>query len=198
MDALKTTVAREIDKLSVVEGVSVAIHDRDGSLIGGSQDEVVIRQEDIHYYDEQPKSVAAMKGHGIDLGISQKEGADYTAIVRGEVFYVDDAPKIFTQPNPFNEHVTFHELLKRVREVSASSAARACFLFEDDAYEKAAIQEMKRLMLPVIPMKPQGDKRARLQVMAPSIRNGTVLFPRTGCEGIAGPDVQFGHRIARR
>lgn len=31
-------------------------------------------------------------------------------------------------------------------------------------------------------MKPQGDKRARLQVVAPYIKNGTVLFPRNGCE----------------
>src|SRR5689334_15559711 len=26
------------------------------------------------------------------------------------------------------------------------------------------------------------DKRSRLQVVAPYIKNGTVLFPRTGCE----------------
>jgi len=35
------------------------------------------------------------------------------------------------------------------------------------AYQKAAIREMTRAMLPVTPMKPQGDKRARLQVLAP-------------------------------
>ncbi len=34
-------------------------------------------------------------------------------------------------------------------------------------------------MLPVVPMKPQGDKRARLQIVATYIKNGTVLFPRT-------------------
>jgi hypothetical protein len=41
-------------------------------------------------------------------------------------------------------------------------------------------------MLPVVPMKPTTDKRSRLQVAAPSIKNGTVLFPRTGCEELLG------------
>ena len=60
------------------------------------------------------------------------------------------------------------------------------FFVEDVAYQKAAIQEMERALLPVVPMKPQGDKRARLQVVAPYIRNGTVLFPRSGCEELLG------------
>ena len=44
------------------------------------------------------------------------------------------------------------------------------------------LQEMERAMLPVVPMKPTHDKRSRLQVVAPYIKNGTVLFPRTVCE----------------
>jgi hypothetical protein len=60
----------------------------------------IITPEDIHYYDERPKGIAAMKGHGIDLAISQKEGADYTTIVSGEVFYIENVPRIFIRPNP--------------------------------------------------------------------------------------------------
>lgn len=47
-------------------------------------------------------------------------------------------------------------------------------------------------MLPVVPMKPQGDKRARLQVVAPYIKNGTVLFPRSGCEELLGQMFNLG------
>lgn len=46
-------------------------------------------------------------------------------------------------------------------------------------------------MLPV-PMKPNGDKRARLQVAAPYIKNGTALFPRTGCEELLGQVFNLG------
>jgi predicted phage terminase large subunit-like protein len=157
-----------------------------------ADDEAIIKPEDIHYYDEFPKGIAAIKGHGVDLAISQKEGADYTAIVSGEVFYVDNAPKIYIRPNPYNEHVTFHNFLLKVRAMPGELGGANLFFVEDVAYQKAAIQEMERSLLPVIPMKPQGDKRARLQVVAPYIKNGTVLFPRSGCEELLGQMFNLG------
>ena len=39
---------------------------------------------------------------------------------------------------------------------------------------------------------PQGDRRARLQVVAPHIKNGTVLFPRSGCEELLGQIFNIG------
>jgi hypothetical protein len=42
-----------------------------------AEEDPIITPEDIHYYDEKPTGqLAAMKGHGIDLAISQKENAD--------------------------------------------------------------------------------------------------------------------------
>jgi predicted phage terminase large subunit-like protein len=59
-------------------------------------------------------------------------------------------------------------------------------------YQKAAIQEMERAMLPVVPLKPNADKRSRLQVVAPYIKNGTVLLPRSGCEQLLAQLFGFG------
>jgi hypothetical protein len=49
-----------------------------------------------------------------------------------------------------------------------------------NAYQKAAIQEMERTMIPVVPMKPQGDKRARLQGSGAVYqeRHGTLALQR--------------------
>ena len=158
-----------------------------------SDDEAIIKPEDIHYYDEMPKNAtASIKGHGIDLAISQKESADYTTIVSGEVFYVDNTPKIFIRPNPYNEHVTFHNFMQRVRQIPGELKGANIFFVEDVAYQKAAIQEMERMMIPVVPMKPTTDKRSRLQVVAPYIKNGTVLFPRSGCEQLLGQVFNLG------
>jgi phage terminase large subunit-like protein len=157
-----------------------------------SDDEAIIKPEDIHYYDEIPKGVAAIKGHGIDLAISQKESADYTTIVSGEVFYEDDAPKIYIRPNPYNQHVTFHRFLQKVRNIPGELGGANLFFVEDVAYQKAAIQEMERALLPVTPMRPTADKRSRLQTVAPLIKNGTVLFPRTGCEELLGQIFNLG------
>jgi hypothetical protein len=82
-----------------------------------SGDEAIIKPEDIHCYDERPVGIAAIKGHGIDLAISQKECADYTAIASGEVFYVDNAPKIYIRPRPYNEHLTLFNFLQKVRNI---------------------------------------------------------------------------------
>jgi predicted phage terminase large subunit-like protein len=49
-----------------------------------------------------------------------------------------------------------------------------------------------RMMLPVVPVKPTTDKRSRLQVVAPYIKDGTVLFPRTGCEQLLGQIFNLG------
>jgi hypothetical protein len=104
-----------------------------------------------------------MKGRGIDLAISEKEGADYTTIVSGEVFYVENAPKIFIRPNPYNEDVTFHNFMQHVRSVPGEPKGANIFFVEDVGYQKAAIEEMERAMIPVVPMKPQGDKRPHRQ-----------------------------------
>jgi hypothetical protein len=60
------------------------------------------------------------------------------------------------------------------------------------AYQKAAIQEMERALLHVVPIKPTTDKGSQLQVEAPYIKNGIVLFPRTGCEELLGQIFNLG------
>jgi phage terminase large subunit-like protein len=166
-----------------------------------AEEEQIVKPEDIHYYDELPKNaVASLKGHGVDLAIAQKEDADYTTDVEGHVFCVDpkdasksgDTPRIFILPDPFNEHVTFHEFIKRERNIPGERKGAHIFFVEDIGYQKAAIQEMERAMLPVVPMKPTTDRRSRLQVVAPYIKNGTVLFPRSGCEQLLGQIFNLG------
>ena len=166
-----------------------------------ADEDQIIKPEDIHYYDDLPKNaVASIKGHGIDLAISQKEGADYTTDVEGDVFYVDakdvsksgDTPRVFILPDPYNEHVTFHDFIKRERNIPGERKGAHLFFVEDVGYQKAAIQEMERSMLPVVAMRPTTDKRSRLQVVAPYIKNGTVLFPRSGCEQLLGQIFNLG------
>jgi phage terminase large subunit-like protein len=157
-----------------------------------ADEDQIVKPEDIHYYDDRPTGLASIKGHGVDLAISQKENADYTTIVTGEVFYDDGKPKVFIRSNPYNEHVTFHNFMQRVRSIPGELGGANLFFVEDVGYQKAAIQEMERMMLPVVPIRPTTDKRSRLQVVAPYIKNGTVLFPRSGCEQLLGQIFNLG------
>jgi predicted phage terminase large subunit-like protein len=51
---------------------------------------------------------------------------------------------------------------------------------------------MERALLPVIAMSAGSDKRARLRAVAIYIQNGTVVFPRTGCEDLLIQLLGFG------
>ncbi len=70
--------------------------------------------------------------------------------------------------------------------------AHPTFYIEDVAYQKAAIQEAQRRMLAVRAMRVGGDKRARLRTAATFIQNGTVVFPKKGCEDLIAQLLGFG------
>jgi len=50
-----------------------------------------------------------------------------------------------------------------VRNIPGELKGANLFFVEDVGYQKAAIQEMERSMLPVVPIKPTTDKRSRLR-----------------------------------
>jgi phage terminase large subunit-like protein len=63
-------------------------------------------------------------------------------------------------------------------------------------YDEIFVECTKRIdlsgaILPVGPIKPTTDWRSRLQVVAPYIKNGTVLF-RSGCEQLLGKIFNLG------
>lgn len=154
----------------------------------------IIKPEDIHYYNELPESYvtdggleiivdsAGYVGHGMDCAISTKQTADFTAIVDGEAYYVNGRPYICVYPKPFSERVRFHDLLEHVKRVKRPGYKADVWYVETNNTGEAAIQEMERALIPVTPFTATKDKRTRLEIIAPYIRNGTVLFPRTGCE----------------
>lgn len=150
-----------------------------------------VKPEDIHYYDEQPEGDrGGLKGHGVDLAISTAESADFTVDVEGHVHYFDNKPKIYIQKNPLCAHLDFHHTMEYFK---GKPRGTHLWFVEDVAYQKAAIQEMERNMMAVIPVRPIADKRARLRVAARYIKNGTVLFPKTGCEKLLEQLLDFGN-----
>jgi predicted phage terminase large subunit-like protein len=152
----------------------------------------IIKPEDVHYYDvdKLPEYLSrGLVGHGIDLAASREQSGDFTAVVSGGVRYVDGdniyehgkTPKIFVRPNPFHKKVQVYQLIDHLRNLFRDYTS-SYFYVEANGMQKVVVDELIRALLPVKPMQPKGDKWARLQVIAQYIRNGTVLFPRTGCE----------------
>jgi predicted phage terminase large subunit-like protein len=148
--------------------------------------------EDIHYYDDPPFDDGNYLAHGVDLAISTKESADYTAIVTGEVTWPAGKLEIYVLPHPINRRMSFHDTMNTLDDVRHSSTMSSEFYVEAVAYQQAAIDELERRAFSVQAMHPIKDKRARLRVAARYIKNGTVKFPRTGCEQLINQLLGFG------
>jgi phage terminase large subunit-like protein len=148
--------------------------------------------EDIHYYDEPPFDDGNYLAHGVDLAISTKESADYTAVVSGETTWPGGKLEIYIQPHPIIRHMNFSQTMEALDDVRHSSPMSSEFFVEAVAYQQAAIEELERRAFAVTPMHPIKDKRARLRVAARYIKNGTVKFPRHGCEQLLTQLLGFG------
>lgn len=148
--------------------------------------------EDITYYDDPPFDDGNYLAHGVDLAISTKESADYTAVVSGEVTWPNGRLEIYIQPHPIIRRMTFSDTMTALDNVRHSSVMSSQFFVEAVAYQQAAIEELERRAFAVTPMHPIKDKRARLRVAARYIKNGTVKFPRTGCEQLLTQLLGFG------
>jgi len=151
-----------------------------------------VHPEDITYYDEPPFDDGNHLAHGVDLAISTKESADYTAIVSGEVTWTEGRTEIYVQPHPIIRHMTFTNTMAALDNVRHSSPMSSEFFVEAVAYQQVAIEEMERRAFSVQGMHPIKDKRARLRVAARYIKNGTIKFPRHGCEQLLTQLFGFG------
>ena len=148
---------------------------------------------DITYYKEIPQDAGrGNAGHGVDLAISKKSTADYTAIVSGDVMYPQGSKaKIFILPNVVNARYDFNEMLEAVNKLR-QRPGQHLFFVEATMYQRSAIEEMDRQGIAVEGIIPGADKLARLRVAATHIRSGRVLFPITGCESLLQQLFGFG------
>ncbi|MEW6610681.1 MAG: hypothetical protein AB1352_03610 [Patescibacteria group bacterium] len=175
-----------------------------------------VKEEWIQYYDVIPQRTLDPKtkkevnpiiksGVGEDLAISKQQTADFTTMVggvlarliitEGDDVRLEGTPKLYILPNPINERLSFHETQSKMKQQNAAIQQLYCtpiFYVEDVGYQRAAIEMAQTLGLVVIPRKVGTDKRARLRAAATFIQNGTILFPRKGCEDLLTQLLGFG------
>lgn len=153
-----------------------------------------ITEADIHYYDSEPaEAQLGLKGTAVDPAISKKETADPTAMVSGKGCWAPDGrPQLYIQPYPVERRMDVTETIEQAKAIDRQWPGEHIFFVEDVAYQKALIELMVKEGLSVEPVKALTDKRARLKIAGTYIKNGTVLFPRTGCEDLIMQLLDFG------
>lgn len=143
----------------------------------------VIYPEWIKYYDELPSNESAHYRHtytGVDLAISQKETADFTAAVTGKRYGSHEDLKVYILPNPLNKKLTFPQAVEALRQLSfmVGNGQPTTLLIESVGYQEALPQQLKRLGIDAKSVKIESDKRSRLAMTSHLVQSGAILFPR--------------------
>ncbi len=171
-------------------------------IVSGA-DKLVYR-EMIHYYKEFPDTSLLYTATGTDLAISQKDTADFTAMVSARVYRESPGSplvKIYILPNPVNERLNFLQTVDRIKLIqniltvnTPAVYIRSYIYIESVGYQEALVEQLKRegcYYVEGVPLHGQ-DKHARLAIVTMMIESGQILFPEKGAEALIEQLLGFG------
>lgn len=161
-----------------------------------SDEDRLVHHEWLHYYDKIPSdSTLKYVATGVDLAISEKESADYTALVSARVYGKEEDLRIYILPNPINKRMSFPTTVDTAISLSRTlgGGIPTKLFIESVGYQQAFIQHLLTKNIPAEGVKVAGqDKRARLALVTHLIQQGKVLFPRKGAEDLIMQLTGFG------
>jgi len=120
------------------------------------------------YYRDLPSNLEIVMG--VDPAISERTGADYTAIT---VLGYSEAEKKIYLVAYYRGHYTFPEQLSLITTVWQTHQASR-IIVESTAYQAALAQGLQGKGLPVIPYKTVKDKVTRVLSISPYFENKTI------------------------
>lgn len=183
IDKLKFTYASEIDYL------------REQMLIILPDGDAIIKPEDIHYYDNLPLTPPDFFFLSIDQAYSEKNTADKTAIIVASFYELDDTIKIYIHQYPINQRFKVTDMIESIKQTMVSLGTHEVIRIfaESGSAQKGIVDMLAFSCLPVegINVGSQ-DKKARLSMASPWIKNSIFLFPKTGCEELIDQLLYFG------
>lgn len=160
-------------------------------------DDQVIYPEWLQFYDElPPTSHRAYRGTyaGVDLAISTKDSADFTAVVFARIYGRREKLRIYILESPLAKKLNFPAQVDLMKDIKSTVMPRSSDLLfvESVAYQEALPQMLEMHGVTAKAIKPKGDKRTRLALTSTSIKSGVIKFPRKGCEELIEQLVGFG------
>lgn len=168
-----------------------------------NEDQVVHRGW-LRYYDELPERNHDHPDNtlryyntylGIDLAISQKDTADYTAMVAVHVFGFQESLKVYVDPLIINKRLTHLQTLETIAQVveTLGDKYKVDIIVEDVGYQSSVIEQLQNKNYRVEPFKVLGaDKRARFISVSHLFEFGRVYLPRSSGKELANQLTGFG------
>ena len=163
-------------------------------------DDQVVHRDWIHYYknDEFPSynyDKYSWTKVGIDLAISQKQTADYTAMVTGSMFGNYGDRKMYIHVFPVNARLDFPSAMQKAVEIAKATVPHKTIelLVEEVGYQPAFTETLRNHWVWTRGVKVGSlDKRSRLSLVSHLIKSGVILFPKKGCELLISQIVGLG------
>lgn len=186
--------AKKEEVLMAGEGLGHVIWAREYLLKDADEEDMILVLSDIQYYpDEWLQRRAEAGGVGVDFAISKKQTADYTAMVKGQEVKNDEGERrLLIMPGQVEARLGFEETINEALAIDEIMPKGTKWYPEKVAYQQAAIEIMEKNGLSVVPMPSVNDKRSRAIAACFYVKNGRVLFPRTGAEKLINNILGFG------
>ena len=146
------------------------------------REDQIIRKDWIKYWDVlPPENFHTYYAVSIDLAISQKDSADYTAMVSAQIQGRGNKMIIYILPNIVNERLTSLETIERAKTISYS-LHRGKIYIESNGYQQSVVEHLKKAGCRAEGIQSLGNKYERLGAVSHLIESGKVLFPTKGAE----------------
>ncbi len=131
---------------------------------------------------------------GVDFAVSQKDSADYVAIVIIKIYRFNKKFKAYVMPHPVNERLPFPDQVTRLKLLAKHYRGRRIPKIK---IEKAGTQECLAQQLIHDGFQAEmvtiyGDKRERLAATTIAIQQGNILFPDEGFAQLRAQIIGFG------
>jgi predicted phage terminase large subunit-like protein len=168
---------------------------REQMLIILPDGDAIVKPKDIKYYDDLPEQRPDFYFISVDPAFTLKTTADFTAIVTGVVFRVNDQRKIYIFPNSTNKRMEVGEMIEVIKEkiTSFGQYAISQIYVEGGSSQKGLVQMLQHEDIHAEEVIPGGeDKRSRLNMASLWIKQGVILFPRTGVDELINQILYFG------
>lgn len=195
----KFTSLEDIDNLKKSIGTESAWF-REYLLKIIAEEDRVVRREWIRYYDVLPSHLEKfvwLIAIGVDLAISEKNSADYTAIIPILVTGYGRNLEMYILPFILNKRLTFPETIQEIKKLSDQLQVmfkrQPVVYVENVGYQLSVVQQLtvEKVFAEQVDLNSR-DKRSRLNITTPYIKAGKVLFPRHGAEQLISQLTNFG------
>ena len=160
-------------------------------------DEQIIDPLWIRTYHEIPADMKRLGVFvGVDLAISEKTTADYTAMVPVLACSRNSELYLYVLPEIVHARMSFPKTCEQIQyldlKLNSKYKMNPEFIIENVAYQDAVVQHFDKTSIDVEGVRPLGDKRERLNLAATALSDKRVFFPHEASDKLIQELVHFG------